>query len=516
MNRISNKAGIPALLAFLFIGMLFGSDGLFKINFDNLNFAKDFCSIALIIIMFYGGFGTNLNKAKPIIIKASLLSSLGVFLTAIFTALFCNICLKINFLESMLIGSVISSTDAASVFSILRSKHLNLKDNTASLLEVESGSNDPFANIMVIAVLSIMNGKSNISNILLNIFLQIFFGILIGFLLAWIAIKVFSKTEFKTSGFNSIFVLTISLVSFALSDIIGGNGYLSTYITGIILGNAKINDKKILVNFFDGVSGLSQMMIFFILGLLSFPSQLYKVALPGLLISIFLTFIARPITTSIILTPFKAKINQQGLIAWSGLRGASAIVFSIIATTGTQRILENDIFHITFFIVLFSIIIQGSLIPYISKKFNMIDNSQDVMKTFSDYTNEVPIQFLKIRINNPHPWYNKHIKDINLIPNVILTLIIRDNKQIIPRGNIKLQENDLLILSGKAIDDNIKPNLSEMLIDKDNDFINKKLNEIKIEEDKLIILIKRNDKIIIPRGQTVIKEKDVLIINTSN
>lgn len=514
LNKISNKLGVPTLLLFIFLGMLFGSDGIFKIHFDNYAFAEIICSTSLIFIMFYGGFGTNWNKAKPIAIKSILLSTFGVILTSIITGLFCFYVLKFDFLESMLVGAVISSTDAASVFSILRSKRLNLKYNTASLLEVESGSNDPCSNIFTILILSFINSSPSGSMVLYTIFSQIVYGIILGIVIAVLASFILSRFKFSTDGFDSIFVFSVALISYSVTTLIGGNGYLSTYITGIILGNIHINNKKSLVNFFDGLTGLMQILIFFLLGLLSFPSQLPNIFIPALSIALFLTFVARPLVVFTILSPFKCKLNQQLLISWSGLRGAASIVFAIM-TVVSPAYTKNDIFHIVFFIVLFSISIQGSLIPFVAKKLNMIDDSSDVMRTFNDYSEEIPVQFIKLLISQNHPWVNKKIKDIKLLPDVLTVLILRNDKQIIPKGNTHILCGDIVVLSGLSIDDKSFGYLTEIKIEKDNNWLGMALSEIKFGSNKLVILIKRNNRVIIPSGSTIIKENDTLIINQS-
>jgi len=273
-NKVSNKIGMPVLLAFILLGMFFGSDGPVQIYFDDYVFAEQACSIALIFIMFYGGFGTKWDEAKPVANKAILLSSLGTIMTAVLVGIFCNVVLRISLLEGLLIGAVVSSTDAASVFSILRSKRLNLRYNTASLLEIESGSNDPFAYMLTIIVLSLMGGGSSFSEFAYLIFSQIVYGAVFGIVLAVVTVHFFKKIKLTSSGFYSIFVLAIALISYAGPSLVNGNGYLSAYITGIILGNSKIHDKAELVHFFDGITGLMQILLFFLLGLLSFPSQL--------------------------------------------------------------------------------------------------------------------------------------------------------------------------------------------------------------------------------------------------
>ncbi|WP_308803423.1 potassium/proton antiporter, partial [Agathobacter sp.] len=349
LNRVSNRIGIPALLAFIVLGMLFGSDGIMKIDFDNYAFAEQICSTALIFIMFYGGFGTNWQRAKAVAVKSVLLSTIGVIITCFLTGLFCHFALNMSWEISFLLGALISSTDAASVFSILRSKKLNLKYNTASLLEVESGSNDPCAYMLTVAFISISQGSASPGNIAILIVKQLAFGIIFGVLIAKLSIMLLRYIRFKSAGFDAIFMVGIAIISYALPAYFDGNGFLSAYIVGIILGNTEIENKKNLVNFFDGITGLMQMLIFFLLGLLSFPSKLPHVIVPALLIFMWLTFVARPLSVALVLTPFRSKIKQQLLVSWSGLRGAASIVFSIMAYTATND--DLDTFHIIFMIV---------------------------------------------------------------------------------------------------------------------------------------------------------------------
>lgn len=513
-NKVSSKLGIPMLLAFILLGMFFGSDGVIKIYFDNFDFAQQICSVALIFIMFYGGFCANWSAAKPIAIKAILLSSVGVVLTAALTGLFCYYVLRIGLLESFLIGSVISSTDAASVFSILRSKKLNLKYHTASLLEVESGSNDPCSYMLTVLMLSLMSGTVNGPRLTYMIFAQIVYAILFAIGISALALYVLKKFTFATEGFDSIFVLAVAILAYAAPEAVGGNGYLSTYIVGIIIGNRPIKNKKSLVNFFDGITGLMQMLIFFLLGLLSFPSKIPTVVVPALLIALFLTFVARPATIFALLTPFGCKLNQQLLISWAGLRGAASIVFAIMVTTSTATV-QNDIFHIIFCIVLFSILFQGALLPYASRKLNMIDETANVMKTFTDYTEEMPIQFIQVAVHKKHPWVEKMVREVTLPPDTLLVLLQRQDMLITPKGSTVLEEGDILILSAKTATVVEGVNLSEIELKDESDWVGKTVSEIPLESDKIIVMVQRRGHIVIPKGSTVLKEKDILVINQS-
>ncbi|MDO5418393.1 MAG: potassium/proton antiporter, partial [Lachnospiraceae bacterium] len=452
-NRLTSRFGIPMLLAFILLGMLFGSEGLLRIPFDDFQFAENVCTIALIFIMFYGGFGTRWKTARPTAAKALLLSSLGTIITALLTGFFCCIVLKFSLLEGLLTGAVLGSTDAASVFSVLRSQKLSLKNSTDSLLEVESGSNDPFAYMLTIILLSAMKGSGSPGSlpaqILSTALSQILFGIFIGAGLAWAVRWFLENFTFETNGFDTAFVLAAALLAYALPSAIGGNGYLSAYLMGIILGNRPIRNKKALVNFFDGLTSLMQMLIFFILGLLSFPSRIAAVWLPALAIALFLTLIARPLAVALLFTPLKAAFSQQALIAWAGLRGAASIVFAIMASVSGVR-LEHDLFHIVFCIVLLSISIQGTLLPWAAGKLDMIDRDGNILTTFNDYTEETDIRFISIPIRTNNPWAGKQVCELNLPPGTLLVFLRRTGENLIPKGNTVIQENDVLVLGASA------------------------------------------------------------------
>ncbi|WP_367926342.1 potassium/proton antiporter [uncultured Ruthenibacterium sp.] len=514
LNKVAVKLGMPMLLAFILLGMLFGTDGLFKIPFDNFELAEKICSFALIFIMFYGGFGTNWNAARPVALKSVLLSTLGVLLTALLTGLFCFFVLHFAFWESMLVGAVVSSTDAASVFSILRSKRLNLKDNTASMLELESGSNDPCSYMLTAIILSVMSGQVSGGELIWMIAAQFLLGALGGVLVAWVSGWVLDHVHFPTDGFDTIFVFSMALISYAGASALGGNGYLSAYIAGILLGNRSFQNKKAMIHFFDGLTGLMQMLIFFLLGLLSFPSQLPKVALSGLAISLFLTFVGRPLAVFTVLSPFRCPLNQKLLVSWAGLRGAASIVFAIMATVHPAY-MKQDVFHIVFFIVLFSIALQGTLLSPVAQMLNTIDQNSDIMKTFSDYSEELPVQYLGLTVQSPHPWVGKKVREIELLPNLLLVLLVRNNEQVVPTGETVIQNGDEVILSALSSGNEAKGCLIERTVGRESTWCDKPLSEIRPGENKLVVLIRRGSQLILPDGSTVIREGDVLVLSRS-
>lgn len=393
-DKFSGRFGMPALILFIGIGMLFGCDGIAGIEFDNFTMTEYICNIALGFIMFYGGFNTKWETARPVAVKAVLLSTCGVILTAAFTMLFCYFVLRFPIAESFLVGAVLSATDAASVFAILRRKKLNLKDGVASLLEIESGSNDPIAYMLTVIGIYILNGD-NLIKVPYVIFAQIVYGVLIGIGLAVAAIYVLTRTDIIVNGLDTIFILAVVLLGLGLSQLVGGNEFLCIYLFGILLGNSRIRNKGNIVPFFDGVTTLAQIVIFFMLGLLSYPHRFLTIIPISIAIAVFLTFIARPAVVFAILKPFKCSVRQCLLVSWAGLRGASSIVFSIVIMAGGS-VMSKDLFNIVFMISLLSVAIQGTLLPAVSRRLDMIDETSDVRKTFNDYQEESSITLMRM------------------------------------------------------------------------------------------------------------------------
>lgn len=512
-NRLTSRTGIPVLLAFLAVGMLCGTDGILGIDFENYAMTETLCTVALIFIIFYGGFGTKWSAARPVAGKAVLLSTLGVFLTAMTMGTFCHFALHTGWLEGMLIGAVLGSTDAASVFSILRSKKLNLKYGTASLLELESGSNDPVAYLMTVVILTLMTSDLTAGRLIYMIFAQVVYGVGIGVLLAMCTIFFMRRFRFDTSGFDMVFMLAVAILSYVVPVLVGGNGYLSAYITGIILGNAKIPNKKNQVHFFDGVTTLMQLMTFFLLGLLCTPSNLADVILPSLAIAVTLTFFARPLVVSLLLAPFRSPFRQQQLVSWAGLRGATSAIFALTAVAG-GAVLQYDLFHLVFCVVLFSIALQGTLLPFVSKKLGMIDENADILKTFTDYTEQKELQLLRLHLEKGNGWIGQKVHTLTLPPDTILATILRGKESVVPRGNTRLRQGDVVVLAAGRCEKKVQQvQLSELKITPEHKWKGKTLAELKLPSEQLVILIRRGTETVIPQGDTMICEGDVLVMH---
>lgn len=519
-TKILYRFGVPILLVFIVFGMLFGPDGLVGIEFNDYQLASKISTVALIFIMFYGGFGTNWDMARPVAIQSVFLSTLGVIFTAGLTGLFCFFVFKTTLLEGLLIGSIVGSTDAASVFAILRSQKLNLRGSIASMLELESGSNDPCAYMLTVIILGLMSGNGY-SNILSMVLKQVIVGVVISVVLAKLSVFLLRHAKFEIEGFYPIFITAIAVLSYSLSEYFSGNGYLSVYITGIIIGNSKIPHKKSIFQFFDGISWIMQIMLFFLLGLIAFPSKIPSVMIKGISISIFMIFVARPVAIFSILYWFKVPLKEKVFISWVGIRGAASIVFAIFAGTYGVTI-NNDIFHIIFFIALFSVAVQGTIIPRMAKRLDLIDNEESVLRTFNDYKEDKSTRLIEFTIDEHNAIANKTIMDANIPEDILVVMIKRDGDVFVPNGSTEILPKDILVLSGNKLKhfneykEEKSTTLTEFSIETKSSLINKPIKDANIPDDVLIVMIKREGEVIVPNGNTVILPEDILVVTSNN
>lgn len=505
--RISNKHGIPALLLFILLGMGFGALGL---EFDDYQFADNFATLALMVIMFYGGFGTNWKMAKPVAKEAIVLSSLGVVATALVTGLFCHFVLGFDLLEGMLIGSIVGSTDYASVSNVLRSKKLNLKYNTAPLLELESGSNDPTAYTMTMVFLSVIIG-SDVS-IPILILSQVAIGIAMGFVFAYGIGKLLRKIQLRADGLNAVFMASIMLITYSATGLLGGNGYLALYILGIYLGNMEFRGKRDIVFFFDGFTEIMQIGLFFILGLLSNIRSFVATFPIALAIMLFITIIGRPLAVYGLMLPFHLKRNQLNMISLAGIRGAAAIAFAIMAVN-SEAVVSLDVYHIVFGICVLSSLAQGSLMSPAAKRWGILDPNDTVLQTFNYYQNKAQIGFLETRIHSNSYLIGSQVKDLNLTFDFIVAKIERNGKTIVPRGNITIEENDIIVLGGETHFDETGQDLIEFTIPKGHQWENHYIKDLDIPADRLIIMVQRQGSdIIVPIGETLLLEDDKVVM----
>ena len=540
INRVTDKLKIPSLLLFIGLGMVFGVLLRPQIgNFTDYNFGNVVCSVCLVFVIFYGGFGTNFKEAKPVAPQALLLSFAGTALTAGIVGVFVYYVFQqlpffgggIGWAESMLIGSVICSTDAASVFNILRSRRLNLKYGTSSMLEMESGSNDPMSYMLTVVFTAVIAAQYGISGsasmsageIAGMLFSQVGFGAIFGVGFGFAGIFLLRRFSGDGGQRGAIFIFALALITYALPTLLGeitgvswlaGNGYLGVYICGIMLGNARIPQKKDCVRFFDALTGVGQMIIFFLLGFLATPEWLIRpeVLIPALLVFLFMTIIARPVTVGGLLAPFRAKWNQIGVVSWAGLRGVASIVFAIYAISALgETALPYDLFSIVFVIVIISILVQGTLLPLMSRKMRMLGENDDVLRTFNDYTEESDVSFVKVVVGENHPWAGKKLKQCVMPREFLVVLLLRGEEVIVPNGNTPVSAGDVLVTAAPEFENREDFGMFEEFIGKNHAWVGKRVRELELAPGTLIAMIKRGGGTVIPYGATEIAEGDSLV-----
>ncbi|HRX32272.1 MAG: potassium/proton antiporter [Bacteroidales bacterium] len=451
-GKTSFKFGVPVLLLFLSIGMLAGSDGIGGIYFDNPKTAQFIGIVALNFILFSGGFDTDWQSVRPVLWQGIMLSTVGVMLTTLFVGLFIWSITDFTIFEGLLLGAIVSSTDSAAVFSILRSKNLALKGNIRPTLELESGSNDPMAYILTIVFTGLVTTQhASIIAIIFLLLRQLILGGLLGLVFGKISQIVINRISFDYEGLYVVLVIAIMAFSFSATDFVGGNGFLAVYICAVFLGNKELIHKKKILKSFDSFAWLMQIVLFLTLGLLVFPKQIIPVIGIGLIISMFLIFIARPFSVFISLIPFKIQQRSRWLISWVGLRGAVPIVFATYPLiAGAEK--ANMIFNIVFFISITSVLIQGTSLPMVAK------------------------------------WLHLTLPE-------------------------KLKQRTL---ADKELYDSIKSNLTEIVIPKDSSIVGKRIIQVGFPKTSLISFIRRNNKYITPNGSTELKANDKLYILTES
>ncbi len=445
-GKTTYKFGIPTLLLFLSIGMLAGSEGIGGIYFDDPAIAQFIGVVSLNFILFSGGMDTEWKNVKPILREGLLLSTVGVLFTATTLGLFVWWITDFSLFESLLLGSIVSSTDAAAVFSILRGKKLRLKNNIRPTLELESGSNDPMAYVLTITFLSlVMNPEKSFWSILLLFIQQMSFGALAGYLFGRLSKFTINRLHLDFEGLYPVLAITLMFITFAATNFIGGNGFLAIYICAVYLGNHSLIHKTNIMRMFDGLAWLMQIILFLTLGLLVFPSQITPLFGIGLLISVVLIFIARPIAVLLSLIPFKTKFRNKIFVSWVGLRGAVPIVFATYPLlAGIEK--AQLIFNIVFFISVSSVLIQGTSLSILAKWLKVgKPETKKIESATEALTQEHPSSILrKITIDENSEIVGKKVVDLNFPQNSIIAMIERDKQYFTPNGSSLIEAHDVL------------------------------------------------------------------------
>lgn len=465
VGKTGYRFGVPALLLFLLVGMLFGSDGL-GLQFHNAKIAQFIGMVALSVILFSGGMDTKFKEIRPILSPGIVLSTVGVFLTALFTGLFIwylsgmswtNI--HFPLITSLLLASTMSSTDSASVFAILRSQKMNLKHNLRPMLELESGSNDPMAYMLTIVLIQfIQSDGMGTGNIIGSFIIQFLVGAAAGYILGKLAILILNKINIDNQSLYPILLLSFVFFTFAITDLLRGNGYLAVYIAGMMVGNHKITFRKEIATFMDGLTWLFQIIMFLMLGLLVNPHEMIEVAIVALLIGVFMIVIGRPLSVFLCLLPFrKITLKSRLFVSWVGLRGAVPIIFATYPVVANVEG-SNMIFNIVFFITIVSLIVQGTSVSFVARLLHL---STPLEKTGNDFGVELPEEIdtdlSDMTITMEMLNEADTLKDMNLPKGTLVMIVKRGDEFLIPNGTLKLHVGDkLLLISEKNKQETVK------------------------------------------------------------
>ncbi len=453
-SKISDRIGVPALLLFLAIGMLAGSDGLGGIYFDDAAIAQYIGIIALALILFSGGLDTDLVSIRPVLREGIALSIVGTVITALLVGVAARIILGYTVTESLLLGAIVSATDAAAVFSVLRSRGVSLKGGLKPLLELESGSNDPIAVFLTIGLVSLLTQPELTPLQLIPIFLrQLVIGVLVGYGVGRASVYLINRIKLNYDGLYQVLVLTIVFFTFGLAGFLGGSGFLAVYLAGLVLGNGEFIHRRSVLRFFDGIAWLMQIAMFLTLGLLVFPSQLPSIAIPGLLIAAILMLVARPFGVFLSLIRSRFSTADKLFVSWVGLRGAAPIIlatFPLLA--GVNH--AGDLFNLVFFVVLASVLLQGPSIPFAARKLG-VDAPVQSKPKFPLEPNPVEgfrSQLKEIAIPAGSAFEGKAIVELGLPEKFLVILIARENDFLIPSGGTILQQGDTMLVIADSDD----------------------------------------------------------------
>ncbi|HET8963857.1 MAG TPA: potassium/proton antiporter [Chitinophagales bacterium] len=461
-GKTSYKFGVPTLILFLAIGMLAGTDGIGGIHFDNPQIAQFIGIVSLNFILFSGGLDTHWKSVKPIIKEGIVLSTLGVLLTALSLGLFVKFLTDFTIYESMLLGSIVSSTDAAAVFSILRSKKLALKTNLRPTLELESGSNDPMAYVLTIAFLTlVINQDQSFASIIPMFLQQMILGGIAGLVFGKLSKFIINNIKLDFEGLYPVLAIALMFITFSATDFVGGNGFLAIYICAVYLGNQNLIRKKSILSMYDGLAWLMQIVLFLTLGLLVFPTQIIPFLGIGILISLFLILIARPVSVFICLMFFKMQLQRRFYISWVGLRGAVPIVFATYPLlAGIDK--ADMIFNIVFFISVSSVLIQGTTLSIVAKWLKVALPEKEKQQLEIDaLILDFPKSLLKeFKILPDYYAVNKRIVDLNFPNSAFIAMIKRNGAYIRPGGSTEIETQDILIVLADKQEDFIKVNES--------------------------------------------------------
>lgn len=461
-SRASSRIGVPALLMFLGVGMLAGSDGPGGIAFDNPPLAQALGVVALAFILFGGGLDTQWHEVRPVAAPAVALATVGVLITAGLTGWLSSWILDVSLTEGLLLGAIVSSTDAAAVFGVLRSRNLRLPGRLRALLELESGSNDPMAVFLTVGLIGIVgDAQESPSDLVLSFFRQMAIGAAAGYTLGRLGAFAVNRARLEYEGLYPVITLGLVLFAYGITDFIGGSGFLAVYIAGIVMRKADFIHKRSLVRFHDAVGWLMQIVMFLALGLQVFPSRLGGVAAAGTGIALFLMFVARPLSVFAILPFTGFRVKERALVAWVGLRGAAPIILATFPLVAGVAQAER-FFHLVFFIVLASTLVQGTSIPMAARWLGLSAPDDARGPDPLDLVVTGDRNLLDVRVPPTAGIVGKRVLELGLPEGTLLLLVERDGDSLVPSGGTVIRAGDrLVVLTGAVAGPALRARLEE-------------------------------------------------------
>ena len=454
ISKTGYRFGIPTLLLFLLVGMVFGSDGL-GLQFNSASDAQFIGMMALSIILFTGGMDTKLQDIRPVLTQGILLSTVGVLMTTLLTGSFIyflssltSMDFSLSLLTCMLLAATMSSTDSASVFNLLRSQKMNLKENLRPMLELESGSNDPMAYMLTIALIQVVASGSDlqIGAVVKDLLVQFFFGSVIGFAFGKFSAWLINKINLSNASLYPILLLSLVFITFTTTDLLKGNGYLAVYIAGVVVGNTRLAFRKEVDTFMNGLTWLFQIIMFLSLGLLVNPHEMLDVVVVALLIAVFMILVARPLSVFTCLLPFRSMSNRaRFFVSWVGLRGAVPIIFATYPVVA-ELPGSHQIFNIVFFITLLSLIFQGMTISMGARMLHLdLPQEKEGNEFGVELPEEIDSQLMDLTLTAEMLEKGNRLVDMDIPKGTLVMLVKRGNEFIIPNGQVELYVGDKLL-----------------------------------------------------------------------
>lgn len=447
-SKASARLGVPALLLFLAIGMVAGSEGIGGIDFADHEAARAVGVVALAFILFSGGLDTEWRSVRPVLGVGMTLATVGVLVTALVVGVVASWVLDVSLTAGLLLGAIVSSTDAAAVFAVLRSQRVGLAGRLRPLLELESGSNDPMAVFLTVGFLELLANPGTDALTLVPWFvLQMGVGAVVGLAMARVSVLAVNRLRLEYDGLYPVVLIAVVLATFGVADLLGGSGFLAVYLAGIMLGNASFIHKRSLVRFADGLAWMMQIAMFLVLGLLVFPSDLGPVAGRALLIALVLVFVARPVATTLVLALARFGVRPTLFVAWVGLRGAAPIILATFPLVeGIPQ--AETIFNVVFFIVITSVLVQGTSVARVARMLRVdAPVPRRTVAAIDLVESGSPTTTLHELVVGPAaPAAGQRVMDLGLPGGALVVLVTRADERVVPQGSTVLQPGDGLLL----------------------------------------------------------------------